>query len=66
MIVTLNGQKKKIGTPLSLRLFLDEAGFAGMTIAAARNGAFVPKSAYETTLLENGDDIEVVAPMQGG
>lgn len=35
-------------------------------VAAALNGAFVPRSAWAITALKQGDAIELVAPMTGG
>ena len=34
--------------------------------AAAINLAFVPKTRYEQTLLQEGDQIEIIAPITGG
>lgn len=35
-------------------------------VAVARNGAVVPKRAWDTTALEPGDTLEIVRPLQGG
>lgn len=43
-----------------------ELDLAGAKIATARNGDFVPVSARAGTPLVNGDEIEIVAPRQGG
>ena len=45
---------------------LVELGYASGSIAVARNEAFIPKSSYADTLLSDNDDLEIVAPMQGG
>ncbi|MBO7380888.1 MAG: sulfur carrier protein ThiS [Neisseriaceae bacterium] len=34
--------------------------------AVAVNTAFVPKSAYENTMLKDGDKVEIVRPVAGG
>jgi sulfur carrier protein len=34
--------------------------------AAAINLAFVPKNRYDQTLLQEGDQIEIIAPITGG
>ena len=34
--------------------------------AVAVNTVFVPKSAYENTMLKDGDKVEIVRPMAGG
>ena len=64
--VIINGQKKNFTAPLNLYDVLAQEEFIGMMIAVARNGAFVPKTEYQNTAVNNGDEIEIVAPMQGG
>jgi len=41
-------------------------GFAGAKIATAVNGSFVAASSRVTTKLAEADEIEIVAPRQGG
>lgn len=70
MKITINGQQKDMPkdfeAPLNLYDVLEQEQVIGMMIAVAQNGNFVPKSAYETTLINDGDALEIVAPMQGG
>jgi sulfur carrier protein len=40
--------------------------FTGAKIATAVNGHFVPEGRRATTLLNPGDQVEIVAPRQGG
>jgi sulfur carrier protein len=35
-------------------------------VATALNGDFVPKSSRKITLIQNGDTIEIIAPLEGG
>lgn len=64
MNITLNGEpcRTKAGTLADL---LVEQGFDG-SIATAKNGDFVPRTQRASTTINEGDRIEVVAPMQGG
>jgi sulfur carrier protein len=41
-------------------------GYAGATVATARNGDFVPAKLRATTVLMADDTIEIVSPRQGG
>jgi sulfur carrier protein len=66
LTITLNGQPETLEGPCDLAALIERKGYGGMTVAVARNGGFVPKTAHQSTLLEEGDDIEIVAPMQGG
>ncbi|MCH9742728.1 MAG: sulfur carrier protein ThiS, partial [Proteobacteria bacterium] len=46
---------------------LQARGFApDQRMACAINTQFVPKGQYATTEINNGDRIDVVAPVQGG
>jgi sulfur carrier protein len=36
------------------------------SVATALNGEFVPKGLRQTTLLADGDHIEIIAPLEGG
>lgn len=53
-------------TGAKLSTALMELGFTPQAIATALNGHFVPKEARATTDLSEGDQLEVLAPMQGG
>lgn len=66
MNIIINGEEKNINTALNIAEMLSEQGYGEMTIAVARNGSFVPKDQHISTQLEEGDQIEIVAPMQGG
>lgn len=66
MIVTINGQRKTFDTPINIDEYLQQEGYGDMMIAVARNRSFVPKGDYEATILEDGDELDIVAPMQGG
>lgn len=66
MKITVNGQPKDFEAPLNLYDVLEQEEVIGMMIAVARNGTVVPKGDYAEVLLEEGDLIEIVAPMQGG
>ncbi len=36
------------------------------TFAVALNGDFIGKSDYDTTMIKNGDSLDVLQPIQGG
>jgi len=66
MILIINGEKKNFAAPLNLQAALEQEGYGDKLVAVARNGTFVTKNNYGATELEDGDEIEIVAPMQGG
>lgn len=65
MIVQLNAERFETAAT-TLEAVLQEADFGGATVATAVNGDFVPAGLRATTPLKDGDQIEVLAPMQGG
>jgi len=64
--IMLNGQRKELETTLNLEQFLTNEGFAEKKVAVAKNGEFIPRIAYKNTPIDDDDEIEIVAPMQGG
>ncbi|MCX2560285.1 sulfur carrier protein ThiS [Acetobacter farinalis] len=50
----------------TLAALIDELGYSGARIATALNGRFVPVTQRAETLLPDGAQVEIVAPMQGG
>lgn len=65
MHITLNGAPRETSAA-TLAHLLEEAGYAGAVIATALNGSFVPAPERGARSLAEGDQIEVLAPMQGG
>lgn len=66
MKVTVNGENTTLEGAVNVLGFLEETGYSDKIVAVAINGAFVPKSVHSTTQIKDGDNIEIVAPMQGG
>ncbi|WP_038070523.1 sulfur carrier protein ThiS [Hydrogenovibrio kuenenii] len=64
--VSLNGEPIQCEAGERLSVFLERLGYENTGFAVAMNDTFVPRSQYETQQIESGDQIEVVAPMQGG
>ena len=65
MRIMHNGEAIEVNAK-TLEAILDELGYAETVVATAVNGDFVPVTQRANTLLEPGDSIEVLAPMQGG
>ncbi len=50
----------------TLREYLESAGYDTKRVAVERNGEIVPKADYETVVLADGDELEVVRFVGGG
>ncbi len=65
MEIMINGQRVTLEAPLNLPELLAQQGFHG-SFALAINGEFVPKHEYASTPLNEGDALDVLAPISGG
>ncbi len=65
MEIIVNGQRKSAG-PVSVLHFLETLGIDPRRVAVECNLEILPKSAYETTILKDGDRLEIVQFVGGG
>ena len=65
MNLTVNVQAHKCNA-VTLAALLEELGYRDATVATARNGEFVSVSQRDVEQVEDGDKIEILAPMKGG
>jgi sulfur carrier protein len=66
MEVTINGERHRAAGPISLAEAVALLTPAETGVAAAVNGDVVRRSAWDTTRLADGDQVEVVTAVQGG
>ena len=64
--IVVNGETKTVAPATDVASALAGWGYECSRIALAVNGEFVARSDYATRRLQAGDDVEVVAPVQGG
>lgn len=64
-MVKINGTEQDVAG-MSLPEYLRATNFDIKRVAVERNGEIVPKVAYETTVLQDGDSLEVVSFVGGG
>ena len=65
IVVNVNGTERDIAGK-TVSEYLAEASYDIRRIAVERNGDIVFKSQYDTTVLEDGDHLEVVSFVGGG
>lgn len=65
MKLQLNGESIDLQVS-NLAELLESQGLGNATVATAVNGVFVPAHSREGSVLNEGDRVEVLAPMQGG
>lgn len=64
--ISLNGASMQCESGEILSVLLKRLGYENSGFAVAINDTFVSRSQYDAQQIESGDQIEVVAPMQGG
>ena len=65
MKISINGVAKDV-ISTNLAAVLHEAGYGDARVATAVNSDFVPVGQRESCSIEAGDQVEIVAPRQGG
>lgn len=66
MTLTINGERQELPPCDTLAAVLAQLDYLPEGVAVALNGEFVPRTARADTRVEDGDDLEIVAPLQGG
>jgi sulfur carrier protein len=64
--VTVNGKAHRLERPVEVAALLSTLDLVGKKVAVERNGEIVPKSAHASTLLADGDQVEIVVAVGGG
>ena len=65
MRVIINGEAREIASR-RVDALLGELNYEGTHFAIAVNYDVLPKSKWAQTQIENGDEIEIITPRQGG
>jgi sulfur carrier protein len=64
--VVVSGAARRFERPLAVRELVAQLALAGKKIAVEKNGEIVPKSAHGSTLVADGDRLEIVVAVGGG
>ena len=64
--VMVNGSAQRFEAPIDVSALLERLSMAGKKVAVERNGEIVPKSAHASTLIDDGDELEIVVAVGGG
>jgi thiamine biosynthesis protein ThiS len=66
MTIRLNGEPHELPAPLTVQALLDRLGIDGRRVAVEHNLVVVKRIAYASTLVESGDEVEIVNFVGGG
>lgn len=65
-MIRVNGTEEQYPGGMTVMEYVTAKGYRTNRIAVERNGEIVPKSAYESTMIQDGDSLEVVSFVGGG
>ena len=66
MTITLNGDKRELAAPLTVAQLLSQLEIDGRRVAVELNLAVVKKAAYGSSVIKEGDEVEIVNFVGGG
>ena len=66
MTVTVNGQAREFASGTTVAKVVAGLTSATSGVAAAVNETVIPRGAWESTALDDGDRVEVLTAVQGG
>lgn len=64
--VVINGQPRKIEEGTTVSVLLDQLGLGERRVAVERNREIVPRAQHASTILADGDRLELVTFVGGG
>ncbi len=64
--VTVNGAPRRFTSPMPVSALIEAMSLKGKKLAVERNGEIVPRSAHASTLVADGDRLEIVVAVGGG
>ena len=66
MTITLNGDPHELQAPLSVSALLQQLEIDARRVAVELNLAVVKKAAYDSAVIKEGDEVEIVNFVGGG
>ena len=66
MTIRLNGEPHDLDGPTTIALLLDTLGIDARRVAVEHNFIVIKRDAYHSTLVQNGDEVEIVNFVGGG
>jgi thiamine biosynthesis protein ThiS len=64
--ILLNGEAHDLPSPVTIRALLDQFGIDPRRVAVERNLVVVRRALYDTEIVDDGDEVEVVNFVGGG
>ena len=62
----INGIREKVKVGTTISILINDLNIANRKIALEVNGEIIPRSQFDSRILEDGDQIEIVTAVGGG
>lgn len=66
LTIRVNGKNLELNKTCSLTELIEKMNYQNVPFAVAVNQSFVARSEHSTYYLKDGDEVDIVMPMQGG
>lgn len=66
VVVTINGERSVVPAGLTLSELLGQLGVANGKVAVERNRTIAPRSQFDSIMVAEGDELEIVRFVGGG
>ena len=66
MTIRLNGERYELAAPASISILLEQLGIDSRRVAVEHNVVVVKRDAFGSTMLQDGDEVEIVNFVGGG
>jgi len=64
--VSINGEPKQLKPNITIQEMLQTLDYQNEWLGVAINTTFISKTAHEKTIIKEGDQIDILSPIQGG
>ena len=65
-MITVNGVKRTLEQPLSVTEYLEACNYVPVQVVVELNEEIIKRDTYDTTVLKDGDVVEILQFMGGG
>jgi sulfur carrier protein len=64
--VSINGEPKQLPKEITIAVMLTQLGYQNEWLGVAINTTFISKTEHRKTIIQEGDNIDILSPIQGG
>lgn len=65
-MITVNGEKRTLENPVTVTEYLKDCNYVPVQVVVELNEEIIKRETYDTTVLKDGDVVEILQFMGGG